>query len=310
MKASVIITTYNYAAYIEQAITSVLAQAYTGGNIEVWVIDDGSTDDTAARVAPYVAAGQVQYIWQPNAGKAAATKLGIEKATGDVLFTLDADDYFLPGKIAHTVAILEQYPKVVHVASPACIRWTNNPQKEVAEAIPSGWLDKSLPGMDLLKSFYNTNKLFGGGSTFSCRMQVAKAIYWTPAIDMYTDEWLVIQALLQGDSYFLPAPLSIWQIHEHNYSVQRLDQAALQQKHRRLQASSATILSLLNQGCYPSWLRKVYGLKHFVRVMGWKEKEGTKTWLDRLNFCRHCLLQGYYPLWWWWIYRIPLRMLK
>lgn len=290
------------------AIDSVLMQTGLKTRPEIIIVDDGSTDDTAAKVAAWVADGLVQYIWQPNTGKAAATRLGIEKATGDVLFTLDADDYFLPGKIAQTLAILEQYPGVVHVASQASIRWLNIPGKEIAEAIPAESLGIPLNGMALLKSFYQTNKLFGGGSTFSCRMQVAKAIYWTSAIDMYTDEWLVIQALLQGDSYFLPQPVSVWQIHGANYSVQQPEVA--QNRYKRLNQSGLAVLNALQYTEAPDWLVQLYGLKHAIRKQVWAEQAGTKTFRMRWQWLLNPLLSFKYPVKTLLAYHAPQRLIK
>ena len=105
---SVIIPTYNCDRYIVQAIDSVLMQEDC--EVEVIVIDDGSTDDTESVLEPY--GDRIHYILQKNQGVAAARNNGIAHAQGDYVAFLDADDYFLPGKLAAQAAILQAKPDV------------------------------------------------------------------------------------------------------------------------------------------------------------------------------------------------------
>ena len=92
---TVIIPTYNYGRYICEAINSVLSSNFTQREIEIIVVDDGSTDDTLEKVRAY--GDRVQYASQKNQGKASATKIGIGYAKGKYIFNLDADDYVAVG---------------------------------------------------------------------------------------------------------------------------------------------------------------------------------------------------------------------
>lgn len=103
-----LIDTYNYGHFVEQAIESVLGQDFPRDEMEVLVVDDGSTDDTRERVAKY--AGRVEYVWKENGGQASAFNLGLMRASGDVVALLDADDYWLPGKLRRVVKEFEENP--------------------------------------------------------------------------------------------------------------------------------------------------------------------------------------------------------
>src|SRR5437764_1056295 len=99
---SVIIPTYNYARYIGEAIYSVLQQDYPKDKKEIIVFDDGSTDNTKDILNEFIENKTIRYFYQDNNGKASATYKAIQKASGKYIFNLDADDYFLPGKIKST----------------------------------------------------------------------------------------------------------------------------------------------------------------------------------------------------------------
>jgi glycosyltransferase involved in cell wall biosynthesis len=95
---SVVIPTYNYGRYLRQAIDSTLTEASGDLTLEVIVVDDGSTDDTSEVVGRFGSA--VRYARQENRGPSAARNRGIAESLGHYVAFLDADDYWLPGKLA------------------------------------------------------------------------------------------------------------------------------------------------------------------------------------------------------------------
>lgn len=104
---SVIIPTYNRAAYIAEAIRSVQAQSHP--NVEIIVADDGSTDNTAEVVARFGDA--VTYVRLPHRGQPAATRNGgLRVARGEFIAFLDSDDLFFPDKLATQLAGFEAHP--------------------------------------------------------------------------------------------------------------------------------------------------------------------------------------------------------
>jgi len=115
---SVIMPAYNAKLYIEEAIRSVLDQDYP--NIELIVIDDGSSDGTAELAESL--GERVRVIRQINGGPAAARNKGIADARGELIAFLDADDLWLPGKVSAQVRYLAEHPDVGLVYG-KFIRW-------------------------------------------------------------------------------------------------------------------------------------------------------------------------------------------
>lgn len=108
---SVIIPTYNRAELVARAIRSVLAQTFT--DYELLVIDDGSTDETAAVVAGF-GDRRVRYLRQPrNRGVSEARNRGLREARGEFIAFLDSDDGWEPAKLAQQIALFRASPSDV-----------------------------------------------------------------------------------------------------------------------------------------------------------------------------------------------------
>lgn len=99
---SVIIPTYNYGRFLPDAIDSALRQSGPNLAVEVVVVDDGSTDDSAEIAARY--GDRVRYIYQKNAGLSAGRNTGMREASHDLVVFLDADDMLVPGALASLLA--------------------------------------------------------------------------------------------------------------------------------------------------------------------------------------------------------------
>ncbi len=111
MKFSVIINNYNYGRYIAKAIIS--AQAQTLAPFEIIVIDDGSTDDSISQITALQSRlPNLRLHGQPNSGQLSAIRKGIELATGDWFFFLDADDMWMPDHLAEAARIINTHPGI------------------------------------------------------------------------------------------------------------------------------------------------------------------------------------------------------
>ena len=128
-KVSIVIPVYNGEKYMRQAINSALAQTYE--NTEVIVIDDGSTDSSAAVAAEYD--DHIRFFRQANGGVASALNLGINHMQGDYFSWLSHDDAYRPGKIELQIGELRKLPIKTQSSTAAmrsstprailCLRW-------------------------------------------------------------------------------------------------------------------------------------------------------------------------------------------
>ena len=108
MNISVVIPTFNRRQTLSRAIDSVISQ--TSAVDEIIIVDDGSSDDTAAILAEKYP--QARLLQQSNQGVSAARNLGIKHAKSDWIALLDSDDSWLPGKIAAIREAAQQYPDI------------------------------------------------------------------------------------------------------------------------------------------------------------------------------------------------------
>jgi glycosyltransferase involved in cell wall biosynthesis len=104
-RVSVVVTCYNLGQYLDEAVSSVLAQTFQ--DLEILIVDDGSTDEaTRAMLAGY-SRPKTRVIRAEHAGLAAARNLGISHAAGRYLCALDADDWLEPPFLEKMVRVLE-----------------------------------------------------------------------------------------------------------------------------------------------------------------------------------------------------------
>ncbi len=162
---SVIVPAHNDAAFIGAAIESVLAQDYRP--VEIIVIDDGSSDATVQTAAAY--GDPVRVIEQANSGAAVARSRGMEAARGALIAFLDADDYWLEGKLSAQVAHLERHPEVGAVYS----RWAQWywPQTPDPHTVVSPDVSGRPPGIDAAESGWIYSRLL-----LDCTVHTSTAI--------------------------------------------------------------------------------------------------------------------------------------
>jgi len=119
--------------FLAEAIESVLAQTYT--NWELWLVDDGSSDGSSQLARDYAArhTNRIHYLEHPgheNRGKSASRNLGLRHARGRYVTWLDADDVWLPDRLASHVPLMEAHPEAAMVYGPTLVwfSWSGKPE--------------------------------------------------------------------------------------------------------------------------------------------------------------------------------------
>jgi glycosyltransferase involved in cell wall biosynthesis len=112
---SVIVAAYNVEGFVADTVGSALGQTYP--EVEVIVVNDGSTDGTASALQPF--GDRIVYVEQPNRGLAAARNRGLLEATGTYVALLDGDDLWLPDRLEKVIGLLEDHPELGFATSDA-----------------------------------------------------------------------------------------------------------------------------------------------------------------------------------------------
>lgn len=141
MLVSVVIPLFNKGPYIVRCLESVASQTYT--NLEVIVVDDGSTDNGAAQARSF-ADDRVRVISQANGGPGHARNRGVDAARGELIAFLDADDEWLPSYLFESVRLLTSNPEAATVSS----GYSEMPSGLSTESM---WCDRGItPGLHRL----------------------------------------------------------------------------------------------------------------------------------------------------------------
>ena len=250
---SAIIPTYNRAHLVTEAIDSVLAQTYP--HIEVIVVDDGSTDDTMARLAPY--GTRIRVIRQENAGPGAARNKGIAASSGGLVAFLDSDDLWLPSKIERQVRLLQK----AGTSIPCCLcninmRWS---QKELASFEIAALKPPIAEGIWInVDEILATRFLLFNQGIMIRREVLQRMGGFDESLWLLEDHELALRLSLEGSWAFIRDPLVIWREHRTGSLYQTAQQQELRWKEPLVQILERQVAMLKDKHQYKK-LRRYLG---------------------------------------------------
>ena len=140
---SIVMAAYNSAPYMPEAIRSVIGQSYP--NWELHIINDGSKDNTAEVVRPFLTDTRIIYHEQENKGQASAKNCGLRAARGDFIAFLDADDMWSLDKLEKQLPVFTEHPEagLVHT-NVMLITESGEPLGSPQRSYPQGWISGDL----------------------------------------------------------------------------------------------------------------------------------------------------------------------
>ena len=192
-KVSVIVPAYNAEKWIKASIASILNQSWK--NVEVIVINDGSTDNTASVIKEFDDA-RLFYYCQENKGQGAASNFGLTKATGDYIKFFDADDLMNPVHIESQLKRLEGRSGCI--ASGAWGRFSGNDPGAAVFVPENVWRD--LPGLEWLKTALSQPKdMMGACIWLIPRAIIEKSGGWDERLSLNNDFEFSCRLLLNAE---------------------------------------------------------------------------------------------------------------
>ncbi len=210
-RITVALPTYNAAHWLPGAIDSVLAQDFR--DFELLVLDNASTDGTAAVMARYQDPRVVYRVNDRNLGFAGNVHQGCRLARGDYVVILGADDILLPGFLGAAVAFLDAEPGCSMVHGPAA--WIDNDGRRTGGTDP-GW-SRITPGPQAMLDLFRHGFCL---TTMALRTDAIRATgpfdeSWLELIDV----WLFCRMCLEGDIGYLDRVLVEYRVHDSAMSM-------------------------------------------------------------------------------------------
>ncbi|MBD1847837.1 glycosyltransferase [Cyanobacteria bacterium FACHB-63] len=210
---SVIIDGFNQGCFVADAIESVLSQTYS--NIEIIVVDDGSSDHSKEVISRYK--GSVYAIFKANGGQSSALNAGFKQSHGEIICFLDADDIFLPNKVDKVVSSFQTSSEIGWCFHP--LRYTHKTLDQVIVDYPVPPSEHSCV-IDFRSQIIKKAIIPVWGpatSAISLKRSLAEKIFPIPEyLRISSDAYLRYSSLAISKGFFLNQSLSILRMHDEN----------------------------------------------------------------------------------------------
>jgi glycosyltransferase involved in cell wall biosynthesis len=208
---TVLVDTYNHEHLIEEAIVSVLEQDFSPSEMEILVVDDGSTDQTPEIVRQF--APRVRLIRKPNGGQASAFNAGIPEARGEIISFLDGDDWWTRNKLTRVMQAITSDSSLGLVGHGiTTVRRDGNTESEI---LRDGFRFQAntVEGVHL----FSVRGSFLGTSRMTMRAEILRQIGPVPEpLVVQADEYLFTVASVLAGVLILPETLTYYRMHDAN----------------------------------------------------------------------------------------------
>ncbi len=246
---TVLVDTYNHERFIEEALVSVVEQDFPTSDMEILVVDDGSTDRTPEIVRAF--APRVRLLRKTNGGQASAFNFGIPQARGEIVAFLDGDDWWARNKLTRIAETMAADPEVGMVGHGYFEMASQT--STLRRVVPSETSCFSLRTDGGAQAFRNY-MAFLGTSRVSIRNSVLQRVLpIAEPLIIEADEFMSAAAAAVSSALIIPEPLTFYRLHDSNlFQLQSGDPVRLRRKQQIL-AVLADLLSrrLHNMGVAP-----------------------------------------------------------
>lgn len=228
-----LIDTYNHERFIEQAVVSVLEQDFPAAEMEVLVVDDGSTDRTPEIIRKFEP--RVRLLRKQNGGQASAFNAGIPEARGEIVAFLDGDDWWAKGKLCAVADYLTAHENVgvvghgIYEVDPEAGQTKTTTPNRASEI----GLETVLGG-----EFLRQMMCFFGTSRVSIRRRVLRRVLPIPeALVVEADEFMSVVGTVFSRAGLIQRPLTFYRLHDSNlFQIRRRDDSRARRVQRVLSA--------------------------------------------------------------------------
>jgi glycosyltransferase involved in cell wall biosynthesis len=255
-----LIDTYNHERYIEQALVSVLEQGLTSAELEILVVDDGSTDKTPGIIEKF--GPRVKHLRKKNGGQASAFNAGFAEAHGEIVAILDGDDWWAKGKLAVVTEVLERNPEVSAV-SHGYFEFRENTQETFVRVPPATGMINIETSEAIAVARQAWPFLLMGALTVRRSL-----LEWMMPISeeaVFMADTAIQAAAIARKNLVLEAPLFYYRYHGHNlWAIDPTDETRLRRRYDMAELVYSRVCEMLMRLgvredkvaalVYPSWI--------------------------------------------------------
>lgn len=233
MKVSIGISNYNYGKFVLECVESALDQTYS--EIEIIVVDDGSTDDSISLLKTHYGDNEkVMIVDKENGGQLSTFNVLVEHANGDIVFFLDADDLYEKNYVEEIVKIYKAHTSVDFVFCAF-----NRFYEDGKDVLIKQYEQSITIGFNVIAALYAQEWVGGPTSTISMKMDVFKRICPIPFEESWksrADDCLVWGASVFGaKKYFCSDALVRYRVHDENgYHGKKFDEDYLYRRELKI----------------------------------------------------------------------------